>query len=75
MHAAASREKTRTGKRNLFGGDVTDQLTKGFAFTGLEEQTTTSDLTEELKLFKTSQEVKSLLESLNTGVGKDETKA
>ena len=75
MHAAGSREKARSGKRNLFAGDVTDQLTKGFAFAGLEEQTDGRDLIEERKLFITSQEVKSLIESLNTGVAKDETKA
>ena len=59
----------------MFAGDVTDQLTKGFAFAGLEEQTDGRDLIEERKLFITSQEVKSLIESLNTGVAKDETKA
>jgi len=75
MHAAGNREKTRTGRRNVLPGDVTKQLTRDISFIGLEEQTGSRDLIEERKLFMTSQEVKSLIEGLNIGVAKDETKA
>lgn len=75
MHAAASREKTRSGTRNVFPGMATSELTKDLGLAALGEGAQKMDLTEERKLFKTSQEVHSLLESLNTGVKKNETKA
>ena len=71
MKGAASQEMGRPGNRKKFVGDVTRQLA---SWNGLEEHAESRDLIEERRLFTTSQEVKTLIESLNIGVVKDETK-
>ena len=77
------RKRIQTGKKMKAGTEhrgktkrskMINVLDSTFAFNGLPESKN-RDAIEERKLFKTSQEVQGLLESLNTGVGKDEVKA